>query len=78
MIPFPLYLTAKSQTEDVLEGFHIGGNDTKKNRSWRNLSCKQLTATTKRSKQREAVHTLGDYILISTAKKLSYKDELEI
>lgn len=75
-----IFLTAKSQTEDVLEGFHIGGNDyLKKPFSMEELIVRINNLLQRQSVQNsEAMHTLGDYTFNFPQQKLSYKDEPEI
>jgi DNA-binding response OmpR family regulator len=75
-----IFLTAKSQTEDVLEGFHIGGNDyLKKPFSMEELIVRINSLLQRQSVQSsEAVHTLGDYTFNFPQQKLSYKDEPEL
>lgn len=75
-----IFLTAKSQTEDVLEGFHIGGNDYLK----KPFSMEELIVRINNLLQRqnvqstEAVHTLGDYTFNFPQQKLAYSNEAEI
>ena len=75
-----IFLTAKSQTQDVVEGFHIGGNDyLKKPFSIEELivriqSLLQRTATQKVTE----VITIGDFTFNFPKQLLQYKDETQV
>ncbi len=75
-----IFLTAKSQTEDVLEGFNIGGNDyLKKPFSMEELIVRINNLLQRQDVQRsEAVHILGDYTFNFPQQKLAYKTDPEI
>lgn len=75
-----IFLTAKSQTDDVLEGFNVGGNDYLK----KPFSMEELIVRINNLLQRqqvqsnEAVHVLGDYSFNFPQQKLTFKDEDEV
>jgi DNA-binding response OmpR family regulator len=75
-----IFLTAKSQTEDVLEGFNIGGNDyLKKPFSMEELIVRINSLLQRQNVQRnEAIHNVGDYTFNFPQQKLTYKTEPEI
>jgi len=75
-----LFLTAKSQTTDVLEGFSIGGNDyLKKPFSIEELIARinNLLNRTQLQKNTEQLK-IGDYMFHFTKQTLQYKDEEQI
>jgi DNA-binding response OmpR family regulator len=72
-----LFLTAKSQTADVVEGFTIGGNDyLKKPFSMEELIVRinNLLQRTELQQTSESI-ALGHYIFNFTKQSLQYKDE---
>lgn len=72
-----IFLTAKSQTQDVVEGFTIGGNDyLKKPFSMEELivRIKNLIARAKLQKTSEII-SIGDYTFDFPKQLLSYKSE---
>ncbi|MBT8243625.1 MAG: response regulator transcription factor [Winogradskyella sp.] len=72
-----IFLTAKSQTQDVVEGFTIGGNDyLKKPFSMEELivRIKNLIGRAKLQKTAEII-TLGDYKFDFPKQLLSYKSD---
>ena len=72
-----IFLTAKSQTQDVVEGFTIGGNDyLKKPFSMEELIVRinSLLNRTKLQKTTEIIE-IGDYIFNFPKQHLSYKTE---
>jgi len=79
LIPI-IFLTAKSQTEDVVEGFSIGGNDyLKKPFSIEELIVRihNLLSRAKLQQQSQTL-TLGDYTFDFPKQLLSYKDETPV
>jgi DNA-binding response OmpR family regulator len=72
-----IFLTAKSQTEDVLTGFDVGGNDYLK----KPFSMEELIVRVKNLLQRgamqrtAAIHEIGDYTFDFPRQKLTFKDE---
>lgn len=75
-----IFLTAKSQTQDVVEGFTIGGNDyLKKPFSMEELIVRinNLLNRTKAQKQAEIIE-LSDYIFNFPKQTLQYKSEDKI
>ncbi|MDT7830842.1 response regulator transcription factor [Flavobacteriaceae bacterium S356] len=72
-----IFLTAKSQTQDVLEGFHIGGNDYLK----KPFSMEELIVRIKALLDRIALTKnnehlpLGDYSFNYTKQKLLFQEE---
>lgn len=75
-----IFLTAKSQTEDVLEGFNIGGNDyLKKPFSMEELIVRINNLLQRQNvQQNEAVHIIGDYTFNFPQQKLAYKEQKEL
>lgn len=70
-----IFLTAKSQTQDVVEGFSIGGNDyLKKPFSMEELIVRihNLLNRVNLQKVSEVLH-IGDYLFDFPKQKLSYK-----
>jgi len=75
-----IFLTAKSQTQDVVEGFTIGGNDyLKKPFSMEELIVRihNLLDRTKLQKASEIIH-LGNYIFDFPKQTLQFEDENSI
>lgn len=75
-----IFLTAKSQTADVVEGFSIGGNDyLKKPFSMEELIVR-IHNLIKRSKMQKTseVLTIGDYTFDFPKQKLKYKSDDDI
>ena len=75
-----IFLTAKSQTQDVVEGFSVGGNDyLKKPFSMEELIVRihNLLGRTKLQKTAEILH-LGDFQFNFPKQLLQYKSEPEI
>jgi two-component system, OmpR family, alkaline phosphatase synthesis response regulator PhoP len=75
-----IFLTAKSQTQDVVEGFAIGGNDyLKKPFSMEELIVRinNLLNRTKLQKTSEVLK-LGDYIYDFPKQTLQFKDENKV
>jgi DNA-binding response OmpR family regulator len=74
-----IFLTAKSQTSDVLEGFNHGGNDYLK----KPFSMEELIVRIKALLQRVELNTnvdrikIGEYIFNYTKQTLAYFDVLE-
>lgn len=72
-----IFLTAKSQTQDVVEGFTIGGNDyLKKPFSIEELIVRinNLLSRTKLQKSSETLH-INNYIFSFTKQTLQYKND---
>jgi DNA-binding response OmpR family regulator len=72
-----IFLTAKSQTRDVIEGFSLGGNDyLKKPFSMEELIVRieNLLRTSKKLTEKDPV-LIGDYIFDLRKQSLKYKDE---
>jgi len=72
-----IFLTAKSQTQDVVEGFHIGGNDyLKKPFSIEELIVRieNLLQRTKTQKTSDII-AIADYTFDFPKQVLQYKDE---
>ncbi len=75
-----IFLTAKSQTQDVVEGFTIGGNDyLKKPFSIEELIVRinNLLNQTKEQKQSEIMH-IGHFIFNFPKQTLQFKDEEKV
>lgn len=72
-----IFLTAKSQTKDVVEGFSIGGNDyLKKPFSMEELIVRVHNLLKRSALQKTAdVLKIGDYIFNFPKQELRYKDE---
>ena len=75
-----IFLTAKSQTKDVVEGFTIGGNDyLKKPFSMEELIVRinNLLNRTKLQKNSDILH-IGNYIFDFPKQTLQFKNEVKI
>jgi DNA-binding response OmpR family regulator len=72
-----IFLTAKSQTEDVLHGFHVGGNDyLKKPFSMEELIVRIHNLLDRKNVQQSAdSFTLGSYHFNFPQQKLSFNNE---
>ena len=72
-----IFLTAKSQTRDVVEGFTLGGNDyLKKPFSMEELIVRiENLLNTKRTNNAESESTIGAYIFDPRKQSLRYQDE---
>lgn len=73
-----IFLTAKSQTRDVVEGFSLGGNDyLKKPFSMEELIVRINNLLNRRKLQESAdqLISIGDYIFDFSRQTLRYKDE---
>ncbi len=72
-----IFLTAKSQTEDVLNGFHVGGNDyMKKPFSMEELIVRMHNLLNRKAEQQSAdTFKLGAYTFNFPQQRLSYRDE---
>ena len=72
-----IFLTAKSQTQDVVEGFSIGGNDyLKKPFSMEELIVRMNSLLERSSLQKEnASITIGQYIFNFKKQTLQFKNE---
>ncbi len=72
-----IFLTAKSQTSDVIEGFSTGGNDyLKKPFSMEELIVRIENLLNKKKKvDKQSVFTLGDYTFDVKKQLLNFKNE---
>jgi DNA-binding response OmpR family regulator len=71
-----LFLTAKSEIEDIVEGFELGGNDyLKKPFKMLELIVRIKALLRRNLREEEHRHKIGKYVLDMTAQTLSYLDK---
>ena len=71
-----LFLTAKSEIEDIVEGFELGGNDyLKKPFKMLELIVRIKALLRRNLPEEEHRHKIGKYVLDMTAQTLSYLDK---
>ncbi len=71
-----LFLTAKSEIEDIVEGFELGGNDyLKKPFKMLELIVRIKALLCRNLREEEHRHKIGKYVLDMTAQTLSYLDK---
>ncbi len=71
-----LFLTAKSEIEDIVEGFELGGNDyLKKPFKMLELIVRIKALLRRNLQEEEHRHKIGKYVLDMTAQTLSYLDK---
>lgn len=71
-----LFLTAKSEIEDIVEGFELGGNDyLKKPFKMLELIVRIKALLRRNLREEERRHKIGKYVLDMTAQTLSYLDK---
>ena len=72
-----IFLTAKSQTRDVVEGFSTGGNDyLKKPFSMEELIVRiENLLNKKKDSNEQAIYTIGDYSFHFKKQTIQYKKE---
>ena len=71
-----LFLTAKSEIEDIVEGFELGGNDyLKKPFKMLELIVRIKALLRRNLREEDHRHKIGKYVLDMTAQTLSYLDK---
>jgi len=71
-----LFLTAKSEIENIVEGFELGGNDyLKKPFKMLELIVRIKALLRRNLREEEHRHKIGKYVLDMTAQTLSYLDK---
>lgn len=71
-----LFLTVKSEIEDIVEGFELGGNDyLKKPFKMLELIVRIKALLRRNLREEEHRHKIGKYVLDMTAQTLSYLDK---
>jgi DNA-binding response OmpR family regulator len=71
-----IFLTAKSQTRDVVEGFNLGGNDyLKKPFSMEELIVRIENLLNSKRTTKEVESSIGEYLFNSKTQSLQFRDE---